>query len=111
MTIARNLCLNERKRSQKVDMIPFEEDLYVTPVSRNMEENEMLSLIQSAIQQLSHDQREAFVLREYDGLPYNEICTLLNLPLDTVKVRVFRARQRIKAILDPYINDMPKDEV
>ncbi len=110
ITIARNLCMNERKRTHRVDMVHFEEEVYMTPTSRKLEENEMLNLIQTALQQLNHDQREAFVLREYDGLPYNEICALLNLPLDTVKVRVFRARQRIKAILDPYINDMPKDE-
>jgi RNA polymerase sigma-70 factor (ECF subfamily) len=110
ITIARNLCMNERKRSTRLDMVKFEEEMYMTPVSRNLEEREMLNLIQRALDQLSHDQREAFVLREYEGLPYNEICALLNLPLDTVKVRVFRARQRIKAILDPYINDMPKDE-
>jgi RNA polymerase sigma-70 factor (ECF subfamily) len=66
----------------------------------------MLQLISMALELLPSDMREIFVLREYDGLSYNEISTLLNIKLDTAKVRVFRARQRIKEILQPYLNEL-----
>jgi RNA polymerase sigma-70 factor (ECF subfamily) len=68
----------------------------------------MLKLIHMAMELLPHDMKEAFVLREYDGLSYQEISTLLNIKLDTAKVRVFRARQRIKEILEPYLNEFTK---
>ena len=63
-----------------------------------------------AMELLPHDMREAFVLREYDGLSYNEISEMLNIKLDTAKVRVFRARQKIKEILEPYLNELSKDQ-
>jgi RNA polymerase sigma-70 factor (ECF subfamily) len=62
-----------------------------------------------AMELLPHDQKEVFVLREYDGLSYNEISAMLNIKLETAKVRVFRARQRIKEILEPYLNEFSKE--
>jgi RNA polymerase sigma-70 factor (ECF subfamily) len=53
--------------------------------------------------------REAFGLREYDGMPYQEIADLLNIKLETAKVRVFRAKQKIREILEPYLNEFSRD--
>ncbi len=89
LTICRNLCLNEKKRAP--------------------DRSEMMKLITMAMELLPHDQKEVFVLREYDGLSYNEISAMLNIKLETVKVRVFRARQRIKEILEPYLNEFSKE--
>lgn len=108
LTICRNLCLNEKKRMQ-VQTVEFDDTLYNPGVSRDADRKEMLRLISMAMELLSHDLKEAFVLREYDGLTYQEISDLLNIKLDTAKVRVFRARQRIKEILEPYLNEFSKD--
>lgn len=105
LAICRNLCLNEKKRAASQN-VEFDDALYNPGVSREAERNEMLRLINMAMELLPHDMREVFVLREYDGLSYNEISALLNIKLDTAKVRVFRARQRIKEILQPYLNEL-----
>jgi RNA polymerase sigma-70 factor (ECF subfamily) len=105
LTISRNLCLNEKKRVQ-AQMVEFDDMLYNPGLSREAERTEMLKLIAMAIELLPHDMREAFVLREYQGLPYSEITVLLNIKVETAKVRVFRARQRIKEILEPYLNEL-----
>jgi RNA polymerase sigma-70 factor, ECF subfamily len=105
LAICRNLCLNEKKRAGSQNL-QFEDAVYNPGVSRDAERGEMLQLISMALELLPSDMREIFVLREYDGLSYNEISTLLNIKLDTAKVRVFRARQRIKEILQPYLNEL-----
>lgn len=108
LTICRNLCLNEKKRLS-TSLVEFDDTLYNPGVSREAERTEMHKLIAMALELLPADMREIFVLREYDGLPYNEISELLNIKLDTAKVRVFRARQKIKEILEPYMNEFSKD--
>ncbi|MBU3742407.1 MAG: RNA polymerase sigma factor [Candidatus Kapabacteria bacterium] len=109
LTICRNLCLNEKKRVQTAAAVEFDDALYNPGVTREADRNEMLQLIHTALDLLPHDMREAFVLREYDGLPYQEIADLLNIKLDTAKVRVFRAKQRIREILEPYLNEFSRE--
>lgn len=108
LTICRNLCLNEKKRAQ-TQVVEFDEALYNPGISREADRSEMMKLIAMAMELLPHDQKEVFVLREYDGLSYNEISAMLNIKLETAKVRVFRARQRIKEILEPYLNEFSKE--
>jgi RNA polymerase sigma-70 factor, ECF subfamily len=107
LTISRNLCLNEKKRASAQNL-SFDEELYNPGMSRQSERNEMLDLIQTALDLLPHDMREAFVLREYQGLSYKEMTEVLGIKLETAKVRVFRARQKIKDILAPYMKEMNK---
>lgn len=108
LTICRNLCLNEKKRVQ-TNVVEFDDTLYNPGMSREADRNEMLNLISTALELLPHDMREVFVLREYDGLSYNEISDMLSIKLDTAKVRVFRARQKIREILEPYLNEMHRE--
>ncbi|MCX6141299.1 MAG: RNA polymerase sigma factor [Candidatus Kapabacteria bacterium] len=108
LTICRNLCLNEKKRLQ-TQMVEFDDSMYNPGLSREADRSEMMKLIAMALELLNNDMREAFVLREYDGLSYIEISEMLNIKLETAKVRVFRARQKIKEILEPYLNEFSKD--
>ena len=48
----------------------------------------------------SHD-REVVMLREYEQLSYSEIAQLLNIPLNTVRSRLFRGRVALKGYLKP----------
>jgi RNA polymerase sigma-70 factor, ECF subfamily len=109
LTICRNLCLNEKKRVQNTAAVEFDDTLYNPGTTREADRSEMMQLIHTALELLPHDMREAFVLREYDGLPYNEIADLLNIKLETAKVRVFRARQKIRDILEPYLNEFSRE--
>ncbi len=51
--------------------------------------------LQEAVQELPPKYREVFVLRQAQGLSYEEIAGLLGLPLGTVEARLFRARRRL----------------
>jgi RNA polymerase sigma-70 factor (ECF subfamily) len=54
---------------------------------------------------LEFEYKEAFILREYDGLPYNEIAEITGTTITNAKSRVFRAKQKIKEILQPYLQE------
>lgn len=68
---------------------------------------EIATAVNSAIDALSEDLRQAITLREIEGLSYEEIAEVMNCPIGTVRSRIFRARdaiaQRLKPLLD--VND------
>jgi RNA polymerase sigma-70 factor, ECF subfamily len=55
--------------------------------------------VKSAMEQLPDEFREAIILREIEELSYDEIVSMLNLPLGTVKSRINRARARLRDLL------------
>ena len=67
-------------------------------------QNELQDLITQALQQLSAEHRAVLVLREWEGLGYEEIAELLKIQIGTVMSRLFYARKKLAEILTPYIN-------
>jgi RNA polymerase sigma-70 factor (ECF subfamily) len=59
-------------------------------------------LIDALLGRLSLVDREVLVLRHREGLDYMEMARVLDLPEGTVKVRLFRARERLKALLESH---------
>lgn len=59
--------------------------------------------VRNAIGQLSIDFREIILLREYEGLSYQEIAGLLNCPVGTVMSRLGRARSRLRTLLSAAV--------
>jgi RNA polymerase sigma-70 factor, ECF subfamily len=59
--------------------------------------------VNAAIQSLSEDLRQAIVLREIEGLSYEEIADVMNCPIGTVRSRIFRARESIAQRLRPLL--------
>jgi RNA polymerase sigma-70 factor (ECF subfamily) len=57
--------------------------------------------IERVLETLPEEHRELLVLRHVNGLSYNEIAEVTNLPLGTVKNRIFRARQQLKKRVFP----------
>ena len=53
---------------------------------------EIAAAVNAAIERLSDDLRQAVVLREIEGLSYEEIAEIMNCPIGTVRSRIFRAR-------------------
>jgi RNA polymerase sigma-70 factor (ECF subfamily) len=51
---------------------------------------------------LSEEHREVLVLREFDGMSYDEIAESLEIPRGTVESRLYRARQELKARMPEY---------
>jgi RNA polymerase sigma-70 factor (ECF subfamily) len=60
----------------------------------------MREVIDRALATLPEDMRAAVVLRDVQGLDYREIADTLGLPIGTVESRIFRARQRLRPLLD-----------
>jgi RNA polymerase sigma-70 factor (ECF subfamily) len=60
--------------------------------------------VNRAIEELPEDLRTAIVLRELEGLSYEEIAETMNCPIGTVRSRIFRAREAIAEELRPVLN-------
>ena len=65
-------------------------------------DNELAEVVQRAIASLPPLQREALVLFEYDELSLAEIAAIVGAEANTVKARLFRAREKLRAGLDRY---------
>jgi RNA polymerase sigma-70 factor (ECF subfamily) len=65
--------------------------------------------VNRAIDELPEDLRTAIVLREIEGLSYEEIAESMSCPIGTVRSRIFRAREAIAQELKPVL-DTAKDK-
>jgi RNA polymerase sigma-70 factor (ECF subfamily) len=68
---------------------------------------EIAQTVNAAIEALPDDLRQAIVLREIEGLAYEEIASLMNCPIGTVRSRIFRAREAIAQRLRPLLGTKP----
>jgi RNA polymerase sigma-70 factor (ECF subfamily) len=59
--------------------------------------------VEAAIGSLSQEYRQAWELREMEGLSYEEIAELAEIPVGTVRSRIFRAREAIAAKVGPLL--------
>jgi RNA polymerase sigma-70 factor (ECF subfamily) len=66
--------------------------------------DEIARTVQAALNELPDDLRTAIMLRELDGLSYEEIATAMDCPIGTVRSRIFRAREAIDKRLRPLLN-------
>src|SRR5713226_7386262 len=57
--------------------------------------------VRRALAKLDSTDREILLLREFEQLSYAEIADLLQLPLNTVRSRLFRARMALRSLLEP----------
>ena len=68
--------------------------------------HELQETIITAIEELPLDLRSAITLREIDGLSYEEIATVMECPVGTVRSRIFRAREAVDKRIQPLlVND------
>lgn len=65
---------------------------------------QLASGLDEAVAALADDQRRALLLREVDGLSYDEIADLMDCPPGTVRSRIFRAREALAARLRPLLS-------
>jgi RNA polymerase sigma-70 factor (ECF subfamily) len=97
------------RRRHRADQVSLDEHLAthgefmsegdVTP-ERVLAQKELAARLQAALDRLPFDQRTAIVLREIDGLSYDEIAFSLGLAIGTVKSRLTRARQALRLELN-----------
>jgi RNA polymerase sigma-70 factor (ECF subfamily) len=119
-TVTRNTCLSSKKRGlrnnlsagQTVDPDNFTDEQALegsTAINRSDDPLEMLSqkeqtdLLLKAIEELPDTYREALLLSEYEGLTYEEIGKMTGTSLSTIRIRVFRAKKRLRKVLTPIM--------
>ncbi len=87
-------------RKQKREKTNFEDDFTNHPNGKNEIANlETKIVIGIALDKLDLPYRLPIILLEYENKNYEEIALLLNLPLNTVKTRISRAREKLLKIL------------
>lgn len=67
-----------------------------SPVEEHLIRVEEMAVLKSAVDSLPEKERLVIILREYQGLEYKEIAEALGCPIGSVKVLIFRARQRLR---------------
>ena len=119
--IVLNLFYDElRKRPRRVKTVSIdqsyeddsgESEFYKEIKDSKLKPDEIISnletrdAIKAAMTQLPEQFRTAIVLRELQGLQYEEIAELLGCALGTVKSRIWRARERLQVILEPLLSE------
>jgi RNA polymerase sigma-70 factor (ECF subfamily) len=70
----------------------------------NLLSEEIRTTVNRAVEQLPEDLRTAIILREVEGLSYEEIAAAMDCPVGTVRSRIFRAREAIDRDLKPLLD-------
>ena len=75
-----------------------------------LQRSEEEAILQAALNRLSADHRTVLVLKDIDGLKYEEIAEVVGVPIGTVRSRIHRARLELKEFLEPeFGNQFPPD--
>jgi RNA polymerase sigma-70 factor (ECF subfamily) len=112
-TITRNVVFNENRRLSRRREMSIEDlsegapertpaDTDSTP-DASLLEGELRQAIDAALARLPEKQRLALVLRRYEEMPYEDIGRILELSLPAVKSLIFRARNTLRGLLEPYL--------
>ncbi|MCC6705947.1 MAG: RNA polymerase sigma factor RpoE [Gammaproteobacteria bacterium] len=111
---AKNHLVAASRRPSDVDLGSNEdgEQFEIEDMQSTLETPERLLLTEEirltvidAISKLPDDLRTAIMLREVDGLSYEEIATVMDCPIGTVRSRIFRAREAVDLRLKPLLED------
>ena len=71
-----------------------------TAPSASLETRENQMLVQKALSELQDEFREVLVLKEIEGLKYDEIAEILEVPIGTVRSRIHRGRMELRSRLE-----------
>jgi RNA polymerase sigma-70 factor, ECF subfamily len=113
--ILRNQCrdmLRSRKARFKTEvlddgLLEFQADEGPMSTGRRRDRAEARRLLWRALERVPEDQREVLVLKELQGLRYQEIATVLDVPEGTVASRLFHARKALHDALDQMGAEYP----
>ena len=106
--IALNLCrdrIRRRRGKTMVSLDELEEGGAAMPVAGPtaldlLQERDTSRLVAQAIEALPDEQREVIILKEYQGLTFLEIAQVLDVPISTVKTRLYRGLDQLRVRLE-----------
>ena len=98
--ILRNVLINDYNRGQRgPSFCEIPETHANLAVSGGQEQHLMLQEVRDALDRLSDEQREIILLVPVEGLAYEEVAQVLDLPIGTVRSRLSRARSALREAL------------
>jgi RNA polymerase sigma-70 factor (ECF subfamily) len=102
LSLSRNLCIDRYRRRKREKSFRFISDDAVTGLLKSEDDpasmalkKERTQMLFSALSEIPEDLAEILILRDLNGLAYDEIGKALELPEGTVKSRLFRARSEV----------------
>jgi RNA polymerase sigma-70 factor (ECF subfamily) len=108
--IAVNQCLTKQRRakvrseSYLDDEAESNQEVFAAPnsgsPSSNLEQNERLRLVRKAVSSLPDDLKQVILMKEFQELTFQEISETLDLPLSTVKSRLYTALKQLRMKLE-----------
>jgi RNA polymerase sigma-70 factor (ECF subfamily) len=102
MRVTKNHCLDRlRSRRRQIQALePYQLDADDHPSAQEkLEQRETVHQLKQLMQRLPEKQQLVLQLRDVEGMTYQEIEELLDMPLGQVKTNLFRARQKMKKLL------------
>ena len=99
----RDYLRKKRVRSIFVPIKDSDTEYGTGPFSENID---VPHLVRSAIEKLPEKLKVPLVMRDIEGLSYKEIADQLGTEVGTIKSRIFRARESLKVILEPYQKEL-----
>jgi len=106
LRIAHNTAISTLRARRAIVIDPFDMPEETQPpertVERKVEGAQAIAAFEDALDLLDDLSRSIVVLRELEGLSYEEISDLLKVPLPTVKTRLLRARRRLGTALEEW---------
>lgn len=85
---------------------PIDSSEYVKPGAA-LERTEEETLLRAALARLSGEHREVLVMKDIDGLKYEEIAEVMGVPIGTIRSRLHRARLELRELLGPLEENDP----
>lgn len=107
LTITRNLCINQYKKKKELLVDNIEELIIGSDFA---ESNNIMKILNKGLDLLDELDKDVLLLKYYDGLSYEEISELTKLPKTLLKSRLWRAKEKLKIYLIPYLKDI-RDEI
>jgi RNA polymerase sigma-70 factor (ECF subfamily) len=112
-----NQAIDHMRRKRRAPSVNFEDHVQNSPESVQLagmptvealpfarsEEEELQSKLQEALSELPEHHRAVVVLREIEGMSYEEIASVLGVPRGTVMSRLFHARRKLQVRLHDYL--------
>lgn len=108
--IAFNLAMSHARRVRKMvsldglrnDWDSEPRDGHASPEA-DAQQREQVALVQAGLDELNSEFRQILVLREIEGCSYEQIAEILEMPIGTVRSRLFRARLQLRDRLAPRL--------
>src|SRR5208283_5374959 len=100
--VTANSAINFAKKSSRMKTVPYEdsfnEGALLSETQTRMDQEHQSQLVENLLAKLNPDQRVCVVLRDIQGLSYEEIARALNININTVRSRLKRSREKLLSV-------------